>query len=33
MEEISAQLSDAEERLDDLLEEARRAGVSWQVLE
>jgi len=33
LEEISTQLADAEERLQDLLEEARRAGVSWRVLE
>jgi hypothetical protein len=33
MEEISTQLSDAEVRLEDLLEDARRAGVSWRVLE
>jgi hypothetical protein len=33
MEEISSQLLDAEGRLEDLREEGRRAGVSWQVLE
>jgi hypothetical protein len=33
LEEIDAQLSDVEQRLEDLREEARRAGVSWQILE